>query len=244
MFKGFSKETFEFFMAIRFNNNREFFLQNRDWYERAVREPARALAQELGDTVRVLDPALESRPQKVVSRINRDVRFSNDKSPYRDYMWIAFRRPGVERATTLGVYFDIGCEGASYGMGYYDENREVMNALRRQILLAPEAFLEVADHALERFTLHPKAFKRMAVPDEVAGPLRQWYNLKGFYVEREISDFDLLCSPDLVEEIKSGYMYLKPLYDYIMSLTSEPDDDPRRTKTDPGCAHPTSKEEG
>ena len=38
MFQGYSNETIEFFLAIRFNNNRPFFLENRDWYLRAVRE--------------------------------------------------------------------------------------------------------------------------------------------------------------------------------------------------------------
>ena len=39
MFQGFSDETFEFFMAIQFNNNTEFFHGNHDWYTRAVRTP-------------------------------------------------------------------------------------------------------------------------------------------------------------------------------------------------------------
>ncbi|NLG25439.1 MAG: DUF2461 domain-containing protein, partial [Clostridiales bacterium] len=44
MFQGFTDRTFEFFMAIRFNNNREFFLANHDWYAQAVRDPMRSLA--------------------------------------------------------------------------------------------------------------------------------------------------------------------------------------------------------
>ena len=47
MFQGYSNETIEFFLAIRFNNNRPFFLENRDWYLRAVREPSIALAEAL-----------------------------------------------------------------------------------------------------------------------------------------------------------------------------------------------------
>ncbi len=224
MFTGFTRETFEFLMAIKFNNNREFFLANRDWYERSLREPARALAEALYDAVHELDPLLETRPQKVVSRINRDVRFSNDKSPYRDYLWLAFRKPGVLRCTTLGVYFDIGAGGASYGMGYYDENRPVMNALRRQILQAPEHFQGIAEGALSRFTLHPKAYKRMEVPPGVPPDLQPWYALKGFYVEKALNDFELLCSPRLVDELAGGYRHLKPLYDYITGLAPEQDE--------------------
>ena len=226
MFEGFTRRTFEFFMAIKFNNSREFFQANHDWYVESVREPARRLAADLGDTVRSLDPLLETRPEKVVSRINRDVRFSRDKSPYRDYIWLAFRRPGVERATTLGVYFDIGVEGASYGMGFYDENRPMMNALRRQILIAPEHFSPIVENALKHFTLHPKAYKRMTIPDSVPQELRQWYALRGFYVEKELPDMNILCSHMLVDEIISGYNELKPLYDYIMALTPDTNPNP------------------
>ena len=49
MFQGYSDETFEFFMAIRFNNNADFFHSNRDWYLRGVREPSLALAEALND---------------------------------------------------------------------------------------------------------------------------------------------------------------------------------------------------
>ncbi len=228
MFEGFTKETFEFFSAIQFNNNREFFLENRDWYYRAVREPARELAAALGDAVCNLDPLLETRPEKVVSRINRDVRFSNDKSTYRDYIWLAFRRPGVERATTLGVYFDIGAGGCSYGMGYYDENRPQMNALRRQIRVAPESVLAATQSALAEFTLHPKAYKRMAVPSDIPEALRAWYNLRGFYVEKTLTDFGLILSPKLADEVDAGYRRLKKLYDYIVTLTPEEDGDVAR----------------
>jgi uncharacterized protein (TIGR02453 family) len=221
MFSGFTDETFEFFMAIRFNNNRAFFLDNRDWYERAVRTPALELAADLAPAVEKLDENLERRPNKVVSRINRDVRFSNDKSPYRDYIWLAFRRPGVERATTLGAYFDISADGASFGMGFYDENRPLMNAMRRRLVQNPEPFLETWRAAKGDFELHTKSFKRMAIPDDLNPEAREWYNLKGFYVERDANDASLLKSPALVDEIRRGYETITPMYRYITGLTPE-----------------------
>ncbi len=221
MFNGFTDETFEFFMAIRFNNNREFFLDNHDWYERAVRNPALDLAAALAPAVEKLDENLERRPNKVVSRINRDIRFSKDKSPYRDYIWLAFRRPGVERATTLGVYFDISVDGASYGMGFYDENRPLMNALRRQLVQNPAPFLKTWRVAQGDFELHTKAIKRMAIPEDLHPDARAWYNLKGFYVERDIPDQALLKSPALVDEIVRGFDLITPMYRYIMALVPE-----------------------
>lgn len=221
MFQGFTDRTFEFFMAIGFNNNREFFQANHAWYVDAVREPARALVADLNDVVRGVDPSLETRPQKVVSRINRDIRFSNDKSPYRDYIWLAFRRPGSERKSTLGLFFDMSAEGASFGMGFYDRNMPMMNALRRRILTEPEALTALTAPVLARYRLYPREMKRLQIPDQVPEPLRPWYRLRGFYVEREIRDFSLLKSPRLADALAEGFLELKPLYQYLLAMPPE-----------------------
>jgi len=110
MFQGYSDETFEFFMAIRFNNNTDFFHSNHDWYRRAVRGPSIDLAEALGPTMEAIDPSIERRPNRVVSRINRDIRFSHDKSPYRDHIWLSFHPIDGSQSTAasspLGTYVD------------------------------------------------------------------------------------------------------------------------------------------
>ena len=218
MFNGFTDETFEFFMAIRFNNNRDFFQGNRDWYLRAVREPCLQLADALAPTVEAMDEDLERRPHRVVSRINRDIRFSNDKSPYRDYLWLAFRRPGEERKTTLGVYFDISVEGASYGMGFYTGNMPLLNGLRRQLRQAPMPMLGLWRGVRDEFQLFGNTIKRMKVPEEIPEELRAWYPLRGFYLQKELEDFSLLKSPALADEIIGGFKRLTPLYQYIRGI--------------------------
>lgn len=219
MFNGFTDQTFEFFMAIRFNNNRDFFHENHNWYSNHVRTPALDLAEALMDTVEKIDPDLERRPNKVVSRINRDIRFSNDKSPYRDYIWLAFRKPGEERKSTLGVYVDLSDAGLSYGMGFYDENKPLMNAHRLQLQKDAGEFASIARETLKNFELHPKSFKRMPIPENLPEDIKIWYPLKGFYVEKEINDFDLIKSPALADEIIRGYESLIPLYRYFEKLT-------------------------
>ncbi|MBQ8955201.1 MAG: DUF2461 domain-containing protein [Clostridia bacterium] len=217
MFKGFTERTDEFFMAIRFNNNMQFFHENHDWYEEAVREPLKALAADLGPAVELLDPRLERRPNRVVSRINRDIRFSNDKSPYRDYMWLSFRPPRTEQSGVLGLYFDISAESSSYGMGIYDENRPLMNGLRRQLTADAQVFLEAARPALEEFTLCGRAFKRMKIPPAVPEEARPWYPMRGFWVEKDLTRADI-STPGLVDEISRGIGLLTPLYRFFSEL--------------------------
>lgn len=225
MFQGYNDETFEFFMAIRFNNNADFFHSNRDWYLRGVREPSLALAEALSETVEAIDASLERRPNRVVSRINRDIRFSNDKSPYRDYIWLSFRRPKDERVNSAELYFDLSATGGSFGMGYYRATKPLMNALRRRMVTEPDRVAELMTPVLSEFTLSTDNYRRMAVPEELPDILRPLYPTRGFYFSKPLNDFALLKSPALAEEIARGYRLLTPMHQYLQTLTPEEDVD-------------------
>ena len=222
MFNGFTDETFEFFMAIRFNNNRDFFQANRDWYQRAVREPCLRLAEALAPVMEEIDPDLETRPWRAVSHINRDIRFSRDKSPYRDYMWLSYRRPGMEKSGTLGLYFDISAaQGASFGMGFYGANAPMMNGFRRQLLQDPGPMEAIWSALREDFRLHRDVIKRMKVPEALPECLSDWYPLRSFYLTQALPDFALLKTPELADVLKEGYLRLKPLYRYFQAIAPE-----------------------
>lgn len=225
MFQGYNDETFEFFMAIRFNNNTDFFHSNHDWYLRGVREPSLALVEALAPTVEAIDDLLERRPNRVVSRINRDIRFSNDKSPYRDYIWLSFHRPKEDRSTSAGLYFDLSDSGGSCGMGYYRAAKPLMNALRRRMVTEPERLISLLEPLESEFTLFSENYRRMAIPEELPEILRQLYPTKGFYFEKPLNDFSLLKSPALTEEIARSFRLLAPMYHYLQTLTPEEDAD-------------------
>ena len=218
MFQGYSNETFEFFMAIRFNNNRDFFQGNRDWYLRAVREPSIALAQDLADLAEEIDPNLERRPHRVVSRINRDIRFSRDKSPYRDCSWISFHHTGEEKGKLPGLFFEVRDNGGFYGMGFYKGNKVLMDLVRKLILEKPQMMLDLVQPIMEEFHFFPELSTRIAIPEEVPVQLRTLYAAKTFYFEKVIDDFDLIRSPALAQELRQGFERLRPLYRTIVDL--------------------------
>lgn len=222
MFQGYCDETFEFFMAIRFNNNPDFFHANHDWYRRSVRAPSLALAEALNAAVEQLDDTLERRPNRVVSRINRDIRYSHDKSPYRDYLWLAFRPP--DRENDLGLYFDLSASGGSYGMGLYRRNRPYMNGLRLRLAQSPEQFASLLDSAAGEFTLHADLYRRMRVPDNIPEELRTLYLAKSFCFSKTLTDFSMLKSPALADEIIRGFRLLQPLYRVLADVKPLEDD--------------------
>lgn len=227
MFSGFTDETFQFFAAIRFNNNPEFFHANHDWYERAVREPLKDLAADLGETVLSISDSLETRPERVVSRINRDVRFSKDKSPYRDHMWLSFRRPGAPQGSELCIYVSVNVSGCEVGFGVYDQVRPLMNAIRREIRVDPEGFERDAQAAFEALSLGGTPYRRMKTPDDLPPLCARFYPLKGFWMFRDLTDPELLRSPRLAEEIRRTMReHIAPLYRRLSSLPlTEEDED-------------------
>lgn len=231
MFQGFTDETFEFFMAIQFNNNTEFFHDNHDWYVRAVRNPCMALATALSDVMAEIDDGIELRPNRVVSRINRDLRFSRDKSPYKDYMWLKLRRPAPSEdendhsRANPGFYFDISARESSFGMGFYEESKPHMNGFRRRLITEPETFLKLWRPLQGDFVLHLNAFKRMKRPENLNPEVDMWYPIRSFWFTRDIEDFGLLKSPALVDFLADGFRRLAPFYRYIRDIPSESDED-------------------
>src|ERR1043166_6909789 len=80
-FTGFPKDAFKFFRDLSRNNNRDWFQANKERYEKACKEPMKLLVSALG-----VDPK-----DAYLSRINRDLRFARDKSPYHTYIGAGVR---------------------------------------------------------------------------------------------------------------------------------------------------------
>lgn len=112
-FNGFPAEAFEFFEQLARHNDRDWFQAHKDVYERACREPMKGLVAELG-----ANPATTK-----LSRINRDMRFSRDKGPYRTYIAAGVR----------GNYLSLSAAGLYVGTGLYKPEPAVLERLRNAI---------------------------------------------------------------------------------------------------------------
>ena len=220
--RTFTEKTFEYFMAIKFNNNRAFFQENHDWYLGSVRGPFLDLVTALSPWVSELDEDLETIPNRCVSRINRDIRFSHDKSPYRDYLWLSFWPRREDRDYRPGLWFDLSVNGASWGMGMYLHNKPLMNGLRRQLREHPKDF-ERAYAPARDLALYGEFYKRMAVPEEVPEKYKSLYPVKTFGIQRVEKSWDALCDVNLWQRIQADYEKLAPMYRYITGLTEEVD---------------------
>src|SRR5258708_37711796 len=97
-----TSETFRFFRDLSRNNRTEWMDSNRDRYKQCVVQPLRELCEELSPAILKLDPQFETsgRTGANLSRINRDIPFAKDKTPYRTGMYVKFSAPfDAERET-------------------------------------------------------------------------------------------------------------------------------------------------
>ena len=162
-FTGFTPETIDFLWELRMNNNKAWMEENRERYRTVLKEPFDALSAAL--TKKFLEKKNVPQMDFSISRINRDVRFSKDKSPYKARKWMVLKEPmtKAEQWKFRPVfYFEVMPEGYEYGMGFYEGRPAYMQAFRKKVDAAPDAFERlVKDTAkMKEFVLYGDSYKR------------------------------------------------------------------------------------
>lgn len=218
LFQGFTAESFLFFIMIRMNNNKEFFEQNRSTFEKCLKEPLYALAADMEEAMRAIDPAIDTRPQRAVARIRRSTRYTKDKSPYRDHLWIGWRDRSVDGqdGSIFGFYFEMDADSMGCGGGYYNAKPAKMTELRRKIELQPERFERAAKKAQAAgLTLCGQDYARVRAPEDLPALCRQYYTKKSFYLEKPLPIDETNASSRLPDILADVFTQMKELYAFI-----------------------------
>jgi len=226
MFTGFTEETVQFFLDLRFHNYTEYFHEHHDRYVEVVQTPFYELIEDLAPDMRKIDPLMEVRPHKCISRIHRDTRFTKDKSPYRDHLWFLFRRAAEPREKSLFYFAEFGPNRLNWGMGIWGENREVTDLFRKRMAANPAGMLariedmHLAEH---RLILGGTSHKRMPVPAEIPEALYPWYRMKEMYIGKWDPSYSLAFSEKLTREIRKDFLRMAPLYEMLRGIYDEND---------------------
>ena len=133
----FSSATFKFLRELAANNNRDWFLENKNRYETDVRAPALAFIADIGPGLRKIDPNLIADPRPVggsMFRVNRDVRFSKDKSPYKTNIGIGFGHGKAFGRPAPGLYLHVAPGESFGGGGIHMAEPSTLSAIRDAIV--------------------------------------------------------------------------------------------------------------
>src|ERR1700686_3593235 len=111
------RETFRFFRDLARNNRTAWMEVNRERYQECIVQPLRHLCEELAPALLRLDPRFETsgRTGANLSRINRDIRFAQDKTPYRAQMYLKFGAPFAGEGETGQVYVGVSAKTVTAG---------------------------------------------------------------------------------------------------------------------------------
>ena len=224
MFTGFPEETLQFFLDIRFHNDKAYFAEHKARYEKDVKAVFHAFIEELAPQMQKIDPLMEIRPYKCLARIHRDTRFSKDKSPFRDHLWLCFRRAGEPREGSVNFFFEYGPTTLGWGFGTWGENRPMMDVLRRRIAAEPEKIGKIISSCrMEEndFTVWNQTWKRMEVPPGLPLGLKGWYCSKEVYVGKAHPDMGLIGSRAILEAVRKDFEALAPLYHLLRGAYDE-----------------------
>ncbi len=131
--KYFSPAFFKFFDGLKKNNNKEWFEKNRTTYEVEVKGPFKQLVTDLTAKLSKEIPELNQNISKAIFRINRDIRFSKDKSPYKVNVAAIFSRTGTKDNDYPGFYMHFGNDEIMIGGGKYFCSKEEIAKIRQEI---------------------------------------------------------------------------------------------------------------
>lgn len=220
-FNGFSQRTLDFLKNLRVNNNKAWFEAHRGEYQEYLLKPLQNLSADLTEFMLTIDPHFEIRPVvgKTISRIYRDTRFSKDKSPFRDTMWLTFKRPNNDWKDAPAYFFEISPESYRYGMGFYSVGKETMDRLREMIKNKSKEFIKVVSLYSKQkvFVVEGEKYKRILngnIPEE----FQDWYQMRNLYLVCNRRIDDSLFSRKLLNDLISGFGLISPLYHFLWTL--------------------------
>lgn len=211
-FAGFGPRALDFFKALAFHQSKAWFDENRALYESDVKAPLAALIADLSAGCGAAGLPLRGDGRSIF-RLNRDIRFSKDKRPYKTNGGAVLTPDGSKKSPGL-LYVHVDPEGCFTAAGFWHPEPEQLLALRRAIAKDPKAFravlakLKKAGLALgdgDPLSRLPKGFE--GVEDEEAARAIRMRNL---VLRRPLADATMF-SPKLAGEIVAFARDAEPL---------------------------------
>lgn len=211
--------TIEFLRDLKQHNVKTWFDENRKRYESARTNFLEA-NERLIQGVESFDEGIaiaSLEPKKTIMRINRDIRFSKDKSPYNP-RFFTYLGQGGKSAPFAGYYLQIAPDESFYGGGLFMPDNKILLRVRSGIEANLSAWEKIVqdDHwkhvygellSNGKLTRPPKGFDKDS-------PALEWIKWKGFYVSKELTDEEA-TREDVIEQIVENLQVLRPLVAFL-----------------------------
>lgn len=208
----------KFLSDLEINNNKPWFEENRNRYE-ATKADMEGLVGNLIESISTFDAPIGALQVKQCTfRINRDVRFSKNKAPYKNNMGADFSAGG-KKASEPGYYFHFQPGKSFAGGGFYMPEPAELSKVRQEIdygfeewktILQNKTFRKYFPEGLEGMPSLVRPPKGYDENNEAISYLK----MKGFFVTQNFTD-DELQSKTLVKDVTRAFEVMKPMIDFL-----------------------------
>jgi uncharacterized protein (TIGR02453 family) len=215
----FSRETVLFLRELGRNNHKAWMDENRERYRTAIVEPFRELLERLTPVARKLNRrfVVSGRVGENFSRINRDIRFSMDKAPYRTQMYLFFAEPGGEGGQ---VYSAISADAVTCGFRIYAGARGVpLIQIGRARAMQNTKWLERQRRRLGgKYESYWYSSEKGEWAKHKGWPVEpeEWKRLKGWVVRRKLTHARAI-DPAFAREVATIFREVYPLLPFTSS---------------------------
>ena len=220
----FTQDLLDFFIELAPNNNKDWFDENRKRYEKSVKEPFKDFVNHLIKKLTEIDPAFsEIEAKDCIFRINRDIRFSKEKQPYKLQVSAVVAPEGKKSKAINGVYFEISPEHLRVYGGVYEIEKDDLLNLRVGLTENLDTFKKLYnDPKFVKMYGELRGAKNKILPKEIKefGEKEPLIFNKQFYFFTEFTPETILFD-NLDELIVDCYQVGKPIQDFFNKLIKE-----------------------
>lgn len=209
----------KFFAELKTNNNKEWFDANKSRYEKNVKKPFHNFITDVILRMQHFDPQCRIEAKDAIFRINRDIRFSADKTPYKTQVSAIIGRSGRKGMSEEGMYLELSEAHVRVYGGMYMPDKDQLAAIRQEILYNPEEFQKaIEDKKFKKWFGEIRGEKNKRLPAEFA-EIQDKQPLianKQFYYFSEL-DPSLLYSEKLIDTIFEAYQASQGVREFLFA---------------------------
>lgn len=222
---AFSPALFRFFEDLKRNNRREWFLANRERYERDVRRPALTFLRTLAPRLRAVAPqfviSLKS-PGGTLRTIHRDLRFTKDKTPYKTRLSARVYHAAGKDVHAPGFYLSIGPDDCSAAAGIRHPPTAELRKIREAIVREPGRWTRILAGAKRRGALPwGESVSRIPRGFPKDHPLAAEIRKVDFFLYRDFTRREI-CAPDFLDRYLTAIRAFTPSQRFLLDALGLP----------------------
>ncbi len=214
----FTEDFVAFFKDLAKNNHKDWFHENKKRYETSIKKPFEVFVGKLIEEIQQYDTNIVVQPKDCMLRINRDIRFSKDKSPYNLHYTAFISREGRKDKSIPGIFLRFSPEMIGIMGGCFGPSKEQLHKIRTTINKDATTFRSLLEHAdfVQKFgEIRGETMKRIPKEWQEACKKEPLIANKQFYFVGEEAS-GLISSENLLEEIMEYWHTMRPVNEYLL----------------------------